>query len=105
MPGPIVHLGASVMCLHGGQAVPTAPFPRVLVSGQPVVTMASPYLVAGCALSGTGTPPCVTAQFTTAALRVQAGAMPVIILGSQAVCAAPGTPLLILVTQPRVVAT
>ena len=40
MPGPILHLGATVTCSHGGQAQPTAPNPRVLVSGQPVVTQA-----------------------------------------------------------------
>jgi hypothetical protein len=49
MPGFILHLGATVICAHGGQAVPIAPFPRVLVSGQPIATLASPYAVAGCA--------------------------------------------------------
>ena len=33
MPGPLLHLGATVLCAHGGQAQPTAPNPRVLVSG------------------------------------------------------------------------
>ena len=42
MPGPLLHLGATVLCSHGGQAMPTAPNPRVLVSGQPVATMAAP---------------------------------------------------------------
>ena len=32
MPGPLLHLGATVLCSHGGQATPTAPNPRVLVS-------------------------------------------------------------------------
>ena len=41
-PGPLLHLGATVLCAHGGQAQPTAPNPRVLVSGQPMVTMAAP---------------------------------------------------------------
>src|SRR5271166_1727505 len=50
MPGPILHMGAVVTCAHGGQAVPTAPSPNVLVSGMPVVTIAAPYAVAGCAL-------------------------------------------------------
>ena len=36
------------------------PFPRVLLSGQPAVTLTSPYAVAGCALTGTPNPPCVT---------------------------------------------
>jgi len=42
MPGFLLHLGATVMCAHGGQATPTAPFPRVLLSGQPVTTLAAP---------------------------------------------------------------
>lgn len=63
MPGPILHLGATVLCTHAGQAAPTTPFPRVTVSGQPVVTLATPYVVAGCGLTGTPTPPCVTAQW------------------------------------------
>ncbi len=49
MPGPIVHVGAVVTCMHAGPAQPTAPFPRVTVSGQPIVTLATPYVVAGCA--------------------------------------------------------
>ena len=47
MPGFVLHLGATVMCAHGGQAQPTVPSPRVLVSGQPVVTQPAPYVVAG----------------------------------------------------------
>ena len=27
MPGPILHMGATVLCSHGGQAMPTAPSP------------------------------------------------------------------------------
>ena len=41
MPGPILHLGATVICSHGGQAQPMTPFPRVLLSGQPAVTLAT----------------------------------------------------------------
>ena len=65
MPGFLLHLGATVMCAHGGQAQPTAVQPRVLVSGQPVVTLAAPYVVAGCALPPppAANGPCVTAQF------------------------------------------
>ena len=40
MPAPVLHLGATVTCMHGGQALPASPFPRVLVSAQPVVTLA-----------------------------------------------------------------
>jgi hypothetical protein len=106
MPGPIVHLGATVTCFHAGQAQPTAPFPRVLVSGQPVVTLATPYVVAGCPfIPPGGNGPCATGQWITGAARVMAGGAPVIVQTSQAVCAPTGTGLLILVTQPRVLAT
>jgi hypothetical protein len=102
MPGPIVHLGATVTCSHAGQATPVAPFPRVLVSGQPVVTVAGAYAVAGCGLTGTPNPPCVTAQWVTGAVRVKAGGAPVVVVGSQAICTPTAQPLIIIVTQVRV---
>jgi hypothetical protein len=106
MPGPIVHVGSTVICMHGGTATPTAPFARVLVGAQPVVTQACPYVVAGCGLTGTGAPPCVTAQWVVAATRVFAGGTPVIVQGtSQAFCAPTGTGLNVLAAQTRVIAT
>ncbi len=102
MPGYLLHVGATVVCLHAGQAQPTAPNPRVRVSGQPIVTQTAPYAVAGCGLTGTGTPPCVTAQWVTAATRVKAGGLPVLLQDSQAVCTPTGTGLNILITQTRV---
>ena len=48
----------------------------MLVSGQPVVTIATPYVVTGCALTGTPTPPCVTGQWLAGAVRVLAGGVP-----------------------------
>jgi len=48
MPGFLLHVGATVMCAHGGQAQPTAPNPRVMVGGQPIVTQTTMYTIAGC---------------------------------------------------------
>jgi hypothetical protein len=105
MPAPVLHLGATVLCMHAGQATPAAPFPRVLVSGQPVVTLTSPYIVAGCALTGTPTPPCVTGQWIVGAVRVLAGGAPLLTFAGQSICAPSGTPLLPVVSQMRVLAT
>jgi hypothetical protein len=105
MPAPILHLGATVLCTHAGQATPLAPFPRVLLSGQPAVTLASPYAVAGCALTGTPNPPCVTAQWVVGAVRVAAGGAPVVTMAGQSVCVPTGTPLMPVVAQTRVLAT
>ena len=62
MPGYLLHLGATVLCSHGGQAQPTSPNPRVLGGGQPVVTQAAPYAIAGCPFIPPAAGPCVTAS-------------------------------------------
>ena len=106
MPGFVCHLGAVVMCMHGGLAQPTAPNPRVLVSGQPVTTLAAPYVVAGCAfVPPAGNGPCVTGQWLTGSTRVLVAGAPLVLQSSQAVCAPTGTGLLVITTQPRVMAT
>lgn len=104
MPGFLLHVGATVLCTHGGQAQPTAPNPRVLVGGQPVVTMAAPYVIAGCPFTvPPAVPmPCVMASWITSALRVTAGGQPVLLQDSQALCVPNGTPLNIVLTQMRV---
>lgn len=103
MPGPLLHLGATVICSHGGQAVPAVPSPRVLVSGQPAATMSSPYLVAGCAfVPPAGNGPCVVAQWMVAATRVLITGQPAVLMDSQAICTPTGTPLLPIVAQTRV---
>jgi hypothetical protein len=104
MPGFLLHLGATVTCSHAGQATPATPNPRVLVSGQPVVTLASPYIVAACTLPPPpgANGPCVSAQYVTSALRVTAGGQPLLLFDSQAICAPTGTPLITIVAQTRV---
>jgi hypothetical protein len=77
----------------------------VLVSGQPVVTVATPHVVAGCALASTSTPPCVSAQWVVGAARVLAGGTPVAIAAGTAVCVPTGTGLLPVSFQLRVLAT
>ena len=105
MPGYLLHVGATVICMHAGQAQPTVPCPRVKVGGQPVVTQPNPWVVAGCALAGTSSPPCVTAQWVTGATRVRAVGQPVLLQDSQAVCTASGTGLNVVRTQVRVKGT
>jgi hypothetical protein len=84
--------------------MPSAPNSRVLVSGQPVATMAAPYMVAGCAfVPPGGNGPCVTAQWVVAATRVLVAGQPAVLLDSQAICTPTGTPLLPVVSQTRVV--
>ena len=105
MPVPALHLGAVVTCSHAGSAQPLSPFPRVLLSGQPLVTIASPYAVTGCALTGSPNPPCVTGQWLVGAVRVLAGGVPVATMAGMSTCVPTGTPMLPLTAQPRVLVT
>lgn len=103
MPGPLLHVGAVVMCAHGGQAQPMVPQPRVRVSGQPVVTQAAPHLVAGCSfVLGIVPSPCVVAQWITGAMRVKSMGLPLLLQDSQAVCVPNGTPAVVAMAQVRV---
>jgi hypothetical protein len=94
------------MCAHGGQAQPTAPNPRVLVSGQPTVLMSAPWVIAGCPFTtGSNPMPCVTGQWTVAATRVISSGQPLVLMDSQSLCAPNGTPMIPSAAQTRVLGT
>lgn len=107
MPGLLLDASASVICSHGGKATPSAPYPRVTLSGKPAVTLAAPYVVAGCALPPPpgGAGPCVSGQWLSGATRVLAGGQPVLLQSGASVCAPTGTPLAVMQTQLRVSGT
>ena len=106
MPGFLIQQGATVMCVHGGQAIATVPNPRVTVSGAPAA-LPDPWTIAGC--PGVPIvppiPPCVTGQWVIGTTRVTSDGQPLVIDTGEAVCTPAGTPLLPVVTQVRVAAT
>ena len=100
--GYLLHVGATVLCAHSGQAQAMVPNMRVKVNNQQIVTQSEPFTVAGCKLTPQAGGPCATAQWVTAATRVKAGNMPVLLQESQATCTPTGTPLTVVTTQTRV---
>lgn len=104
MPGFLLNVSSVVICVHGGQAKPTMPVPRVLVMGAPATVQPPPYVVVGCANPPppANVGPCITGMWIVAALRVKAMGMPVLLQDSQAICAPTGTPLTVVLTQMRV---
>lgn len=105
MPGPLVTALDTVQCVHMGRATPLTPNPRVTLNGQPSVTIASPYAIAGCPFTpGTNPLPCVTATFITAATRVTSNGQPLLLADSQAITVPNGVPLVIVPAQARVIA-
>ena len=106
MPAPILHMGATVLCTHGGQAMPTVPSPAVAVSGMPIVTITAPYSIAGCAfVPPGGNGPCVLGQWTSGATLVTSFGQPVAIMTGSSTCAPTGTPMMPIQAQAIVMAT
>jgi hypothetical protein len=111
MPGPVLHLGASATCVHGGMLNILPGNPRVLMGGIPVATIADQGVVAGCLFTiPPGKPqPCVTTRWIVGAARVLVMGQPVLINPCVALTQSaeqiPGGPPLVLASQARVIAT
>ena len=106
MPGFVFHTGATATCSHGGGIQTIALSPRVSVGGQPVATLSSQSVVAGCPSFAS---PCVRVQWLTGATRVRVNGVAVLLRDSSGICSsATGIPQgapNILTTQTRVQGT
>ncbi len=106
MPAPILHLGATVLCSHAGQATPVAPFPA-----RPAVGPAGGDAdVAVCDRGLRAHRPRAVRLASrrsgwSARSRVMAGGAPVLTMTGQSVCVPTGTPMMPVVAQTRVLAT
>ena len=105
MPGRLVEQSATVMCSHGGKAMPTTPNPRVTLGGPAAVSLPAPWTVAGCPLPPASGGPCVTAMWTAGTVRVRSMGQPLVISAGTATCAPTGVPLQVTATQVRVQAS
>jgi hypothetical protein len=115
MPGFLLHTNAVVQCTHGIPAQIPPVQPRVLVSGQPVATMASQMLIAGCpfTIPGPKPQPCVSIRWLMPAARVLVMGQPALVQPSpgpgQGLCLSaeqiPNGPPMVSAMQPRVIAT
>ena len=106
MPGFLLHVGATVTVQpRRPGAADRAQSARRRSWASPPSRITAPYVVAGCAFPPppAANGPCVTAQFLTGSVRVTSIGQPLLLLASQAICAPTGTPLIITVTQTRVV--
>lgn len=118
MPGFLLHVGAVAQCTHGAPAMIAPSQPRVLVSGQPVATMASMITVAGCPFQipvgpGTKPQPCVIVKWLMPSTRFLVSGQPAALLpapgAGPGICQSPEQipqgPPLVSTVQPRVIGT
>ena len=111
MPGFLVHVGATAMCPHGGQVTLVTTNTRVMVSGQPAVTLSDMMTIAGCPFQiptpgGPKPQPCVTGRWVAPATRVLINGQPAILQMSTGLCQSaeqiPQGPPTVVQTQVRV---
>jgi hypothetical protein len=109
MPGPIVQLGATIKCPHGGTVTPTGGNMRVRAGGSPILMRVGGYLVAGCPFTiatpaGPKPQPCMRVQWLLGSLRARAGG-PFLLRSSTGMCFSaeglPQGPPVIVMTQMR----
>ena len=115
MPGFLMHVGAACQCTHAAAATIVPTQPRVLVSGQPVATMTSQILVAGCLFTvpGPKPQPCITVRWLMPSARVLVMGQPAMVLpapgSAPGLCQSaeqiPQGPPIVSAVQPRVIAT
>jgi hypothetical protein len=103
----LLHLGATVICSHGGQAMPGSASTRVRLSGQPAVNLSHAYQIAGCpfATPEPAPKPCTSVQWTAPATRVRIEGNPAVLSTSSGLTLGPlgvqGAPQAV-ATQTRV---
>jgi hypothetical protein len=115
MPGFLMHVNAACQCTNAAPATIIPTQPRVLVSGQPVATMSSQIVVAGCPFTvPPGKPqPCVLVKWLMPTARVLVMGQPAMVLPSPGpgpgLCLSPEQipqgPPIVSAVQPRVLAT
>jgi len=98
MPGFLLHVNAGIQCPHQIPANVLPAQARVLVSGQPVATMAAKVTVVGCPFTvPTAKPqPCVLVQWQMPSTRVLVMGQPAMLQATPGpgagMCLSPGPP-------------
>lgn len=110
MGSALLHVGAQIICPHGGQITGTPVGARVMVAGNPVATVADSYVITGCAFTvpETRPRPCRTLQWYAPARRVLVEGQPSLLQSSSGVCLSadrhPQGPSTVVTTQKRAMA-
>jgi len=104
VPGYLLDKSAVVTCAHAGKASPVIVSSKVKISGIGICVATSMYEIKGCTFPPppAANGPCVTATFTTTALRVKSNGVPVLLQDGVASCIPTGTPLIVVKPQDRV---
>ena len=87
MGAPVLQLGCTIKCPHGGMANVANTNTRVKVGGNYALLSTDAYTIAGCPFTvGTKPQPCVAIQWQSEARRVKVAGGPVLLQTSIGLC-------------------
>jgi hypothetical protein len=84
---PILDMGCTITCPHGGQATVVPSNTQVRVGGNLALLVSDTMIIAGCSfIVGTAPMPCLTIQWTVPATRNTVNGTPVLLQSSVGLC-------------------
>jgi hypothetical protein len=94
MPGDILTISSTVMCMHGGSAILTTANTKIMVDNVPALLESDVHSVAGCPFQipiGTGTKPspCIKIEWSAGATQMQVNGVGVLVKSSVGKCYSP----------------
>jgi hypothetical protein len=98
MPGFILNISSTVLCMHGGSAILTTSNTKVNAENQPALLESDVHSVAGCPFQipfgpGMKPSPCIRIQWSAGSTQVQVNGVGVLVQSSVGTCySAEGAP-------------
>ena len=94
MPGNVLTINSTVLCMHGGSAVLTTANSKLMVDNAPALLETDVHTVAGCPFQipiGTGTKPspCIRIEWSGGSTQVQVNGVGVLVQSSIGKCYSP----------------
>lgn len=82
MADPMINVGGTIQCAHGGRGTTVPAGARVRFEGQAALTAADPCVVTGCPVASAPPGPCVRVQWIAPVARVRVEGKPALTRGS-----------------------
>ena len=94
MPGNILTIGSTVLCMHGGSAVLTTSNSKMMVDNLPALLETDVHSVAGCPFqipvgAGTKPSPCIRIEWSGGSAKIQVNGAGVLLQSSIGKCFSP----------------
>jgi len=87
MAAPVLTQAATIMCPHGGRAVPISQNPVMSIMGSPVLVITDVFPIVGCVFNISGAAaPCLNVQWTAPAMSLMVNNIPALLATSIGLC-------------------